>query len=415
MSCHRVKILRKAHRKSSKVHTDYEPGSFVPLLRISQVVDADSPKTEAEATEANARGLLALASKHGKPEKSVNPDDKAKAPIQLPGFGTAQWAALSCSFAQVAQKGYPEHMKTILRQGGLDPDKLIEMAKAAVAQQQAEQTAKLTIQMYHCNHLGTPIALINTQGMIDWAVELDPWGNVLNEFNPKGIDQPIRMQGQQVDRESGLFYNRHRYYDPAMGRYITQDPIGLWGGFNPYSYVKEKPLSFTDPRGLQACAPQSPRQQGEALWNKLGEKVSAVTSPVTDFVKSVVTKIGEGGQAGASAGGTMVAGLGVSSSVSSATDVTGKTCMVTAVCGLVGPMVGGYVNGGYAASTGKVTPGDVSWQLGGVGSATVGWGGKAEFSIADDGSIGAQGGGTMGGALGGAIQVCRQEVTKTCN
>jgi RHS repeat-associated protein len=416
MSCHRVKILRKAHRKSSKVHTDYEPGSFVPLLRISQVVDADSPKTEAEATEANARGLLALASKHGKPEKSANPDDKAKAPIQLPGFGTAQWAALSSSFAQVAQKGYPEHMKTILRQGGLDPDKLIEMAKAAIAQQTAEQTAKLTIQMYHCNHLGTPIALINTQGMIDWAVELDPWGNVLNEFNPKGIDQPIRMQGQQVDRESGLFYNRHRYYDPAMGRYITQDPIGLWGGFNPYSYVKEKPLSFTDPRGLQACAPQSPRQQGEALWNKAGEKISAVTTPVTDFVKSIFTKAGEGVNFSGSVGGMKVAGLGVSSTIGAAVDTaSGKSCVVSSVCGLIGPMIGASTSASGSVSTGNVTPGDVSWQLGGVGTAVVGWGGKAEFSIASDGAIAVQAGPSLGGALGGAIQVCRQEVTKTCN
>jgi RHS repeat-associated protein len=235
---------------SSKTHTVYEPGSFVPLLRISQVVGAGSPKSEAEATEANARGLLALASQHGKPAKSVNPDDTAKAPIQLPGFGTAQWAALSSSFAQVAQKGYPEHMKTILRQGGLDPDKLTEMAKAAVAQQQAEDTAKLTIQMYHCNHLGTPIALINQSGLIDWAVELDPWGNVLNEFNPNNIDQPIRMQGQQIDRESGLFYNRHRYYDPQMGRYITQDPIGLAGGVNNYCYPNN-PMQMVDPLGLE--------------------------------------------------------------------------------------------------------------------------------------------------------------------
>jgi RHS repeat-associated protein len=138
----------------------------------------------------------------------------------------------------------------VLRQGGLDPEALEATAKAAIKQQTTEQTAKLTIQMYHCNHLGTPIALINTQGMIDWAVELDPWGNVLNEFNPNNIDQPIRMQGQQIDRESGLFYNRHRYYDPAMGRYITQDPIGLAGGANLYSYVGGRPLLFTDRLGL---------------------------------------------------------------------------------------------------------------------------------------------------------------------
>ena len=47
--------------------------------------------------------------------------------------------------------------------------------------------------------------------------------------NPLRMYQPIRMQGQHYDEESGLYYNRHRYYDPTLGRYITQDPIGLLG------------------------------------------------------------------------------------------------------------------------------------------------------------------------------------------
>ncbi|MFO6298409.1 RHS repeat-associated core domain-containing protein, partial [Rahnella selenatireducens] len=69
-------------------------------------------------------------------------------------------------------------------------------------------------------------------------------------FNPYKLRQPIRMQGQQYDEESGLHYNRHRYYDPALGRYITQDPIGLSGGINGYEYVHNKPLEFADPLGL---------------------------------------------------------------------------------------------------------------------------------------------------------------------
>ncbi|EFK4271856.1 RHS repeat-associated core domain-containing protein, partial [Escherichia coli] len=48
--------------------------------------------------------------------------------------------------------------------------------------------------------------------------------------------QLIRLPGQQYDEESGLYYNRHRYYDPLQGRYITQDSIGLKGGWNFYEY-----------------------------------------------------------------------------------------------------------------------------------------------------------------------------------
>jgi RHS repeat-associated protein len=57
------------------------------------------------------------------------------------------------------------------------------------------------------------------------------------------------MQGQHFDEESGLHYNRHRYYDPAQGRYITQDPIGLRGGWNLYAYLIN-PVQKVDPLGL---------------------------------------------------------------------------------------------------------------------------------------------------------------------
>ena len=61
--------------------------------------------------------------------------------------------------------------------------------------------------------------------------------------------QPLRLPGQWYDEESGLHYNRHRYYDPQQGRYITQDPIGLAGGWNLYQYPLD-PVSDIDPLGL---------------------------------------------------------------------------------------------------------------------------------------------------------------------
>ena len=62
---------------------------------------------------------------------------------------------------------------------------------------------------------------------------------------------PFRYQGQYADIETELYYNRFRYYDPEIGQYITQDPIGLEGG-NPtlYSYVSN-PNWWVDPLGLE--------------------------------------------------------------------------------------------------------------------------------------------------------------------
>jgi RHS repeat-associated protein len=61
--------------------------------------------------------------------------------------------------------------------------------------------------------------------------------------------QPIRFQGQYDDFETGLHYNRFRYYDPDLGRYVSQDPIGLMGGFNAYQYASN-PTTWIDPSGL---------------------------------------------------------------------------------------------------------------------------------------------------------------------
>ena len=63
------------------------------------------------------------------------------------------------------------------------------------------------------------------------------------------IDSHLRFQGQYFDAETGLHYNRHRYYNPSAGRFITIDPIGLAGGLNNYQYVKN-PTGWVDPLGL---------------------------------------------------------------------------------------------------------------------------------------------------------------------
>jgi RHS repeat-associated protein len=65
---------------------------------------------------------------------------------------------------------------------------------------------------------------------------------------------PLRFQGQYADDETGLHYNRFRYYDPETGRYLSPDPIGLKGGPNAYGYARD-PTHWIDPLGLAVNTP----------------------------------------------------------------------------------------------------------------------------------------------------------------
>ena len=68
-------------------------------------------------------------------------------------------------------------------------------------------------------------------------------------MSPGFLQGNLRFQGQYFDEETGLHYNRFRYYDPDVGRFVSQDPIGLKGGVNLYQY-SPNPIVWVDPIGL---------------------------------------------------------------------------------------------------------------------------------------------------------------------
>ena len=76
------------------------------------------------------------------------------------------------------------------------------------------------------DYLGTPIQALDSKGNVVWDCILDIYGDVL-ELRGERYFIPFRFQGQYEDEETGLYYNRFRYYDPNTGSYISQDPIGL--------------------------------------------------------------------------------------------------------------------------------------------------------------------------------------------
>ena len=113
----------------------------------------------------------------------------------------------------------------------------------------------------HPGHLGEPRTARDENGTIVWSWKGDAFGAKMGgqravDRDPDGdgkkTEVSLRFPGQYADRESGLFYNHNRDYDPRLGRYVQSDPIGLQGGANRYAYVYGNPVRLSDPDGLRA-------------------------------------------------------------------------------------------------------------------------------------------------------------------
>ena len=100
------------------------------------------------------------------------------------------------------------------------------------------------------DYIGRPVQAYDERGTVVWQADYDSYGNLLHLKGDRDF-VPFRQLGQYEDGETGLYYNRFRYYDPNTGGYISQDPIGLVGN-NPtlYGHVSDTNISV-DILGLQ--------------------------------------------------------------------------------------------------------------------------------------------------------------------
>ncbi|NAQ35792.1 RHS repeat domain-containing protein, partial [Escherichia coli] len=206
----------------SRIQTIYQPGSFTPLIRVETATG--------ELARTQRRSLAdALQQSGGEDGGSVV-------------FPPVLVQMLDRLESEILADRVSEESRRWLASCGLTVEQMQN-------QMDPVYTPARKIHLYHCDHRGLPLALISTEGATAWCAEYDEWGNLLNDENPHHLQQLIRLPGQQYDEESGLYYNRHRYYDPLQGRYITQDPIGLKGGWNFYQYPLN-PVINVDPQGL---------------------------------------------------------------------------------------------------------------------------------------------------------------------
>ena len=115
-----------------------------------------------------------------------------------------------------------------------------------------DENTQHTVNYFHCDQIGIPREMTDSQGKLLWKGRYDAWGQLIHDSNRHAqwtTHQPFRLQNQYFDQETGLHYNFLRYYEPAVGRFITQDPIGLMGGMNLYRF-EGTVQNQVDPLGL---------------------------------------------------------------------------------------------------------------------------------------------------------------------
>jgi len=224
-----AETTQKQHQTHHKLYL-YEPDSFVPLAQVE--------------------------SEWGKEDDNFVPD-LLNSTYNDPALNQMLQEARNDPFIWHAHI-LPLHKKLRQQMGIKDP----EPRKPALTSRTL---------YYHTDHLGTPRELTDTNGNIVWAATYKAWGATQRIDHPPVLQtvqrgntlqqqwqeqnryerptQNLRFQGQYYDPETGLHYNRFRYYDPECGRFLSQDPIGLFGGDNLYQYAPN-PTEWIDPWGL---------------------------------------------------------------------------------------------------------------------------------------------------------------------
>ncbi|HEY2901178.1 MAG TPA: DUF6531 domain-containing protein [Polyangia bacterium] len=150
------------------------------------------------------------------------------------------------------------------------------------------------------DHLGTPTTMLDGGGSAVWSAEIDIYGALRNV---EGVREacPFRWPGQYEDAETGLYYNRFRYYDPEAGEYASQDPIGILGGWRPFAYVAD-PLTWSDAAGLsgtcgignQESVPIS-RENARRLLQERGLSPAQAAELVNSFDGQILAGKGHAG------------------------------------------------------------------------------------------------------------------------
>ncbi|WP_234403895.1 RHS repeat domain-containing protein, partial [Neisseria mucosa] len=159
-----------------------------------------------------------------------------------------------------------------------DPDSYEPLAQVHNRTNEDDENRQ-QIHYFHCDQIGIPREMTDKDGNLLWFGNYTGWGRLKEETKvTDSAYQPFRLQNQYADRETGLHYNFFRYYDPNVGRFINQDPIGLWGGENLYAFAPNA-QGWIDPLGLIRVKPTLPTGDLRKGWVHIDARHISGTHP----------------------------------------------------------------------------------------------------------------------------------------
>jgi len=129
---------------------------------------------------------------------------------------------------------------------------LARYTQGASVDEELSELRASTTSFYEADGLNSITSLSSAAGALANTYTYDSFGNVTNSTGTVG--NPFKYTGRELDSETGLNYNRARYYNSATGRFTSEDPLGFGGsGSNFYPYVRNDPADLIDPLGLTNC------------------------------------------------------------------------------------------------------------------------------------------------------------------
>ena len=192
-------------------------------------------------------------------------------------FSGAGCSALGSLRCREAEFGCPSGTEVASYSQGLNIDEPLAMDRSSVAS------------FYEADGLGSVTSLTSGAGALAQAYTFDSFGKQTNSTG--SLTNPFQYTARESDAETGLYYYRARYYDPTIGRFVSEDPVAFDDGGNFYRYVNNSPVGLADPLGLSSADVERILKACQACTDQLTAKGErrAGSGAISGYLNNIIS------------------------------------------------------------------------------------------------------------------------------